>query len=275
MRAFVVSVSPDDVDVASDRLWQLGVRAVEERPVDGGIVELWTAVGEDDAAIERAAAAIGGAWAWRTEEFEFEHAETWRDHARARPVGERLLVVPAWRTDGADETSAGERVPILVEPGAAFGLGDHPTTELCLRALEAEVTPGATVLDVGCGTGVLAIAALKLGAGNVRAVDVSAAAVESTRDNARRNGVADRLEVDLTPAAELGGAHDLVLANILAPTLIALAPDLRRLTAPGGRLVVSGILGGAHDHVLDALTPMQVTRTDVLDGWAAVTLTHG
>ncbi|MGI9645224.1 MAG: 50S ribosomal protein L11 methyltransferase [Ilumatobacteraceae bacterium] len=271
MLAFVVRVAPDEVDLASDRLWQLGVRGVEERPVDEEWVELWSAVGEDSAAIERAASVIGDDWAWRTEEVADAHPETWRDHARPRPIGGRLLVVPAWQAD-AEVDTAGDRIPILVEPGAAFGFGDHPTTELTLQALEREVRPSGTVLDVGCGTGILAIAAVKLGAGRVRAFDLATAAVEATTDNARRNGVEGRVEVDTTAATDLEGRYDLVLANILAPTLVALAPDLRRLTAPGGQLVISGILADAHDHVLDALAPMHVDRTDTLAGWAAVTL---
>ncbi len=130
------------------------------------------------------------------------------------------------------------------------------------------------VLDVGCGTGVIAVMAALVGASDVRAVDVASAAVEATRDNAARNGVADQVEVDTTPAAGLDGSFDLVVANILAPTLIELADDLRRLTALDGRLVISGILADRHDHVLAALAPMVVVHSDVLDGWAAVTLCH-
>jgi ribosomal protein L11 methyltransferase len=121
---------------------------------------------------------------------------------------------------------------------------------------------------------VIAVVAAVTGGVPVRAVDVASAAVEATRDNAERNGVADLVEADTTPLGDLDGCFDLVVANILAPTLIALAADLRRLTAAGGRLVVSGILADRHDHVLAALAPMLVERTDTLDGWAAVTLRH-
>jgi ribosomal protein L11 methyltransferase len=129
------------------------------------------------------------------------------------------------------------------------------------------------VLDVGCGTGVIAVMAAMSGAGAVRAVDVASAAVEATRDNAVRNGVV--VEVDTASVGELEGEFDLVVANILAPILVELAVDLRRLTAPNGHLVVSGILAEHHEHVLAALAPMTVERTDTLDGWAAVTLRHG
>ncbi len=113
-----------------------------------------------------------------------------------------------------------------------------------------------------------------VGGSSVRAVDVASAAVEATSGNAIRNGVADRIVVDTTPAGDLDGTHHLVVANILAPTLVELADDLRRLTALDGRLVISGILADRHDHVVAALAPMVVERTDVLDGWAAVTLAH-
>jgi ribosomal protein L11 methyltransferase len=105
-------------------------------------------------------------------------------------------------------------------------------------------------------------------------VDVASAAVEATRDNARRNRVADHVDADTTPAGDLDGPFHLVVANILAPTLVELADDLRRLTAADGRLVISGILADRHQHVLSALDPMTVERTDTLDGWAAVTLRH-
>jgi ribosomal protein L11 methyltransferase len=108
----------------------------------------------------------------------------------------------------------------------------------------------------------------------VRGIDVAAAAVEATLDNARRNGVVDQVVVDATPIADLDGDYDVVVANILAPTLVAMSDDLRRVTRPGGRLVISGILAGAHAHVLAALAPMVVERTAVDEGWACVTLRH-
>jgi ribosomal protein L11 methyltransferase len=108
----------------------------------------------------------------------------------------------------------------------------------------------------------------------VRAVDIASAAVEATAGNACRNAVARCIEVDTAPAALLQGEYDVVVANILAPTLVELADDLRRLTAADGRLVVSGILAERHDHVLAALAPMIVEQTAVLDGWAVVTLRH-
>jgi ribosomal protein L11 methyltransferase len=275
MRAFVVTVPIGEVDVASDRLWQLGVRAIEERvDVDHAErVELWTAVGDETSAVERAVAALGERWPVRTVDVVDDAADTWREFAAPMWVDDGVVVVPAWQ-----EHAFGDGVvAIEIEPGGAFGLGDHPTTLLSLRAARRRlehVPPGTTVLDVGCGTGVIAVMAALLTGATVRAVDLASAAVEATLDNAARNGVADSIVADATPVGELDGSHDLVVANILAPTLIELAADLRRLTAPDGRLIISGILADRHDHVLRALEPMVVERTDTLDGWAAVTLHH-
>lgn len=270
MRAFVVTVGADEVELASDALWRLGVRAIEERTGDGGHVELWTAVGDDRDATERATAALGERWPTRAIDIVDDGADTWREFAGPMWVDDRLVVVPAWQHHVFD----GDVVAIQIEPAGAFGLGDHPTTLLSLQAVRRHLEVGRTVLDVGCGTGVIAVMAALTGARSVRAVDVANAAVEATRDNAARNAVADRVEADTTPAGDLGGTFHLVVANILAPTLIELAADLRRLTDIDGRLVISGILADRHDHVLSALAPMTVERTDTLDGWAAVTLRH-
>ena len=270
MRAFVVTVTADEAELASDLLWQLGVRAIEERLDGDGRIELWTAVGDEDDAVQRATAVLGERWPTRMVDIVDGAADTWREFAGPMWIDDRLVVVPAWQHHVVDDGV----VTIQIEPGGAFGLGDHPTTLLSLRAARRHLRVGSRVLDVGCGTGVIAVMAALIGGGSVRAVDVASAAVEATRDNAARNGVADRIDADTTPASDLDGSFDLVVANILSPTLIELADDLRRLTAADGRLVVSGVLADRHDHVLSALAPMTVERTDTLDGWAAVTLRH-
>lgn len=264
MLAFVVSVRPEDVEVASDALWGLGVVAVEERQtVDGG-VELWTSLGDvDPATVDWPAQ-----WPWRLVEIDEGVADTWREFATPIVVAPGLVVRPAWVPYGAgpDETV------LHIEPGSTFGMGDHPTTILSLRALRRLVTPGCTVLDVGCGSGVLAIGACVFGAASAVGVDIAPAAVPVTEANAAANGVADRVSVSTTLLEDVAGTYDVVAANILAPTLVALSADLQRVVAPGGALVISGILAEAHAHVLIALAPLQVVATDELDGWVAVTL---
>lgn len=270
MRALVVTVSADEIELASDALWQLGVRAIEERSGDGGHVELWTAVGDEADAAERATTALGERWPTRLVDIVDGAADTWREFAGPMWVDDGLVVVPAWQQHTFDDGV----VTIQIEPGGAFGLGDHPTTLLSLQVARRHLGVGRSVLDVGCGTGVIAMMAALIGGSPVRAVDVASAAVEATRDNAARNGVAHQIDADTTSTGDLDGPFHLVVANILAPTLIELAGDLRRLTGPDGRLVISGILADRHDHVLEALAPMTVERTDTLDGWAAVTLRH-
>jgi ribosomal protein L11 methyltransferase len=128
------------------------------------------------------------------------------------------------------------------------------------------------VLDVGCGSGVLAIGALASGARHARAIDIAPAAIEIVTANARRNGCEAQLKVDTTALAELEGSFDVVVANILAPTLIALADDLCRVLAPNGVLVLAGVLEEQVDAVAAALRPLRVDQVTMLDGWAAVEL---
>jgi ribosomal protein L11 methyltransferase len=274
VRVTVLTVPRADAELAADRMLVAGAFAVEERDVAGapgaGLVELRGSLADAlPVAIERLGDLPDG-WNVRIDEVDAAPSEAWREHAVPIRVGDDLVIRPAWSAP-LDEQGV---VEIAIEPGAAFGLGDHPTTRLSAAAVRRRVEPGDTVLDVGCGTGVLAIVALRLGAASAVGVDIAAAAVPVSRDNAERNGVGDRLDVSTRTLDELDGPFDLVLANILAPALIALADDLRRLTAPSGRLVISGVLADRHDHVVAALAPMCALRTDVLDGWAAVELAH-
>ena len=265
MRQLVVSVPAADAELAGDALWGLGVVAIEERATADGAIELWTSLGDDavDSDVQ-----LPQPWPWRFVEVDADVADTWRQFAAPVVVEPDLVVRPAWVS-----FQAPSGVTVLhIEPGATFGIGDHPTTILSLRAIRPQVRPGCTVLDVGCGSGVLAIAACVFGAGRAVAIDIAPAAVPVTIANATANGVADRVQASTTDLADIDGVYDLVVANILAPTLVALAADLRRVLAPGGALVISGILAEANAHVLAALSPLHVVATAELDGWAAFTL---
>lgn len=267
----VLTVPAHDAELAADRMMTAGAFAVEERALGEGDerVELRGSLADAlPVAVDRLGELPPG-WTVRIDAVDATPGDAWRDHATPMVIGD-LVIRPAWLPAIGDPS----RLEIAIEPGSAFGLGDHPTTRLSAAAVRRLVRPGATVLDVGCGTGVLAIVALCSGAASAVGVDIADAAVPVSEDNAARNGVAHLIDVSTRTLDALDGGFDLVLANILAPALIALADDLRRLTAPGGRLVISGILADRHEHVLHALAPMQVVTSDLLDGWAAVELRH-
>ena len=207
----------------------------------------------DRAAAEEARAALGGAIAEVADE---DWGEGWKKDFRPLDVG-RVRVRPSW----IDEPTPTGAVEVVLDPGMAFGTGTHPTTSLCLAALSDLLTarPGASVLDVGTGSGLLAIAARKLGAGRVAANDEDPVAVRVAGENAERNGAALELTVD--PVEAIAGTFDVVVANILANVLVALAPALAAKLAPGGVLLLSGILGPQEDevrraHVAQGLAPL-------------------
>jgi len=171
----------------------------------------------------------------------------WLDDFHPMQFGERLWICPAGqRPQGQDDA-----VIIDLDPGLAFGTGTHPTTALCLQWLDAHPPVERQVLDYGCGSGILSIAALKLGAASVWATDIDEQALWATRENARRNDVAERLSTCL-PQDLPKQQTDLLLANILANPLIELAEDLAALVRPGGDLVLSGILADQTDAVTAA-----------------------
>ena len=162
-------------------------------------------------------------------------------------VSQRLWVVPTWH-----EPPVPAAINLLIDPGLAFGTGTHPTTRMCLAWLDANLRAGESVLDYGCGSGILAIAAMKLGAGRASGVDIDPAAMLAARHNAMQN------EVMVEFIAAAGAAPqpaDIVLANILANPLIVLAPLLAQATRPGGRLVLSGVLDHQASAVEDAYRP--------------------
>lgn len=271
-----VDVAPRDADRVSGELWGLGATGIEERdrttldkPVRGGDVVTLVASFESEAAAARAAKAlprelgpriehvVGDAW-----------RDAWRAHFKPTRLGRRLVVRPSW------EPFARKRgdVVLTLDPGRAFGTGTHESTRLVLGELDRRVRGGESVLDVGCGSGILGVAALLLGASSVRALDVDPDSVAVTRENAELNGVASRVEASCTPVGRLRGSYDLVLANIQAEVLIPLARAIAARVAPGGTLVMSGLLVGQERDVLAAYRPMRKLAAPVEGEWVALVL---
>lgn len=270
MRHVVLRVPEEAAELAADRLWSAGASAVEERASSEGLVELRSVLAQDEDTSSIRLGAVPADWTVTIEEVDEVASEAWRDHAAPIEVNDQLTIRPAWLLD---EPGAGV-TEVLIEPAASFGLGDHPTTRLSADAVWRLSRPGSRVIDVGCGSGVLGIIAARRGASHVEAIDIAEAAREATLDNARRNGVADRVVATTTPLDQVEGRFDLVAANILAPVLVSLADDLRRVTAAGGYLVLAGILVDRWDHVAEALAPMQVVETATLGEWAGLVLQH-
>lgn len=161
----------------------------------------------------------------------------WMDQFHPMQFGKRLWICPSWR-----EAPDPEAVNVMLDPGLAFGTGTHPTTALCLQWLDGQDLTGKTVVDFGCGSGILAIAALKLGAKRVVGVDIDPQAIQASRENAKRNGVEDKIELYLPQDQPQDLVGDVLVANILAGPLEELAPLMQGLVKSGGPLALSGLL---------------------------------
>ena len=174
----------------------------------------------------------------RREVDEADWQNAWRDHFHILRVGSRTVIVPTWRSYEPAE----DDVVIELDPGMAFGTGHHPTTNMCLAALEELVEPGCSVLDLGCGSGILSIAAAKLGASDVLSLDIDATAVETATANVRQNGVGTVVKVDegtLPHPSLRPGGYDIVIANISSTVIGGLAPSIARAAGRGGAVVAS------------------------------------
>jgi ribosomal protein L11 methyltransferase len=187
----------------------------------------------------------------------------WMDRWRPIHFGANLWVVPSWLTP--PEPAAAN---VILDPGMAFGTGTHATTAMCLEWLAAHPPRDLDVIDYGCGSGILAIAALKLGAAHALGTDTDPQALTVSRENAERNQVTGRLALCLADAVPADASADVVLANILAGPLVHLAPRLTALVRPRGRLVLSGLLANQADEVEAAYAAQFVFERHVHDGWA-------
>lgn len=253
-----IEVAAEEVELAADALWQAGASAVSEETAPDGRVRLRADVA--------AAAAVEPRWQATLIEPDTEaHLDAWRAFARPVLVGP-LRLQPAWIPY---EARPGE-VVVQLDPGRAFGSGAHPSTRLALEAVVSWLPWGGRVLDIGCGSGVLAIAAVLLGAGEVQAIDVDPEAVRATETNAARNGAS--IDVARAAAADALGSFDLVVANIGAGVLIEEAAAIAACVAPGGHLVLAGLLEGRADDVAAAYEGAREVARRTDDGWTVLVL---
>lgn len=244
--SIVVVVDPGDVDLVSGLVWDLGVSGIEEQPLPDGAVEL--RIGCERTIAQQALEVLAERWAPTAEPVAADEGlDAWRDHAQVWRIGS-IVIVPPWLETPRDVAESD--LVLVIDPGHAFGSASHETTRMCLEAVVELVTPGCAVADIGCGSGVLAIAAARLGAGVVVGTDIAPEAIVATLDNVQRNDVADVIEVTTSAVHELQHASfDLVVANIGAATLRSLAPELVGLLTSTGVLVLSGILAEQFDEV--------------------------
>lgn len=200
----------------------------------------------------------------------------WKQYYKPTEVGERLLIVPAW-----EPVPPTDRAVFLNNPGLSFGTGSHASTRLALRLLERHLKPEDTVLDLGCGSGILSICALKLGASRADAIDVDPLAAKVTRENAERNGVAESTlstfvgDARTDPAFQRyleGRRYDIVLANIVADIIIGLLDTVGRCLQPGGKFISSGIIDVRRDDMTAALQHAGFLTETVLEeeGWVSI-----
>jgi len=204
---------------------------------------------------------------------EEDWAETWKQYYHPLAAGP-LTVCPSWE----DYDAAPGEVVLRMDPGMAFGTGTHESTRLCLELLGESLRQGMQVLDIGCGSGILAIASLLLGAGSAVGVDIDQVAVRTSEENARRNGVENRASFHCgSLAGQVSGAYDIVVANIVADVIIGFVPDVPRLLRRGGVFIVSGIIDTREDEVAAALEAGGFTVTDrkTAGGWVAMACTPG
>lgn len=262
-----VTADAASAELLADRLWGFGALAIEERAEDDGSITLIAGF----ATASDAAGAAGACAPWPAMVDDVDDGaalDAWRPFAEAWRAGRRLVVAPPWIDPGARPGD----VVVTIDPGHAFGSGSHASTRLVLAHVERLVRSGDRVADIGCGSGVLAIAAALLGAAEVHAVDVETAAVDATLANASANGVADRVRASTDPVTALAGDYDLVLANIGAAVLRDLASAIAAVVRPGGHLVLAGLLAGRYDDVLAAYPGCELVEVTVEDGWAAPVL---
>ena len=280
-----LAISPEQAQTYEDALLEVGAVSVtfmdaEDQPIfepDLGTTPLWShthllalfeADTDADAVFAHLHLLTGAALPEHQAEViaDQDWERSWMDNFQPMRFGQRLWIVPSWHA--APEPDA---VNLLLDPGLAFGTGTHPTTALCLEWLDGQDLQGCNLLDFGCGSGILAIAALLLGAKQAVGTDIDYQAIEASRDNAERNGIdASRLPLYL-PEQLPAEQADVVVANILAGPLVALAPQITSLVKPGGRLALSGILAEQGEDVAAAYADaFDLDPLCIRDGWVRI-----
>ncbi|RUR31754.1 50S ribosomal protein L11 methyltransferase [Vreelandella nanhaiensis] len=289
-------VAPEQAELLEELLLEEGATAIglqdaHDDPVfepERGTTPLWqdtilTGLYDDLEGVESMLARIEGAWAEQmpgepcpTIEYELladrDWEREWMDDFTPLQMGQRLWIVPSWLTP--PEAGA---VNLILDPGLAFGTGTHPTTALCLEWLDQLAVDGKLdgkhVLDIGCGSGILAIAALKLGAQHADGTDIDPQALQASRDNAERNQIPEQDFALYYPEQLAGGPYPIVTANILAGPLVELAPTIASHVAPSGLLALSGILANQADDVLKAYEAEGLVMDEPVlrEGWVRLT----
>jgi ribosomal protein L11 methyltransferase len=268
-------VGPERAELAQLMAWELGATGIEEldettlvRSPHAGDVVLRVSF-EDESSAERACEVLGRDF--RAELVHVEDADwavEWRRGLGPQRIGRRLLLQPSW----AKIAEPTDLAVVTIDPENAFGSGDHASTRLVLRALEGRIRGGERVLDVGCGSGILSIAALELGAASAFGIDVDDDAVVVARRNAQRNEVTDRFHASTTPVSAVDGRFDVVVANIETRVLTGIRHSLHACLKPQGFLVLAGILIGERDEILAAFSALQTIEVLEEGEWLALVM---
>jgi ribosomal protein L11 methyltransferase len=271
--SFVIArLAPDQVELAELAFWELGATGIEQRddttivrePTPGEIVLI--VAFENEASAAAAARALESDYRVQLHHVPHQNwAVEWRKGFGAQRIGSRILLHPSWE----DVEGGPNDIVLEIDPENAFGSGDHETTRLVLELLDGRVRTGQRVLDVGCGSGILSIASVRLGARSAVGVDIEEDAIAVAGRNAELNGVASSVEFSTTPLDEVTGAYDVVVANIETRVLVHMPAALRARMAPGASLVLSGILNRERDELLSAYSEMRLEELVEEGEWCA------
>jgi ribosomal protein L11 methyltransferase len=284
-----VTLDPEAADVVANFLWEVGATGVVEEGAESPVAlraffppgadpeEVGRRLGSYLGELRALALPLAPGTVAISHVPEEAWADAWRAHFRPLRIGRRLLVVPPWEQP-ALAPGDGAPVLIVIEPGRAFGTGSHGSTRSCLELLERALESGPVqhALDIGTGSGILAIAAARLGVPWITALDLDPDAVAATAANATRNGVAEHVRVELGSLEAWAAPAPLVLANLLTSALVALVPALARCTTVPGRLIAGGLLVHEVPVVTASFVPAGFRLAEIVEseGWAALLLTR-